>query len=60
MTAVPHPAANALYTLSIGSDEFETIVAQNAGNPAQAKADATSVIGNMASFIGDLGARRCA
>ena len=53
---VPHPAANALYTLSIGSNDLETIFPQDAGNPAQANADATSVIGNIATFIGDLGA----
>ena len=56
MTAVPHPDANALYTLSIGSNDLETIFPQDAGNPAQANADATSVIGNIATFIGDLGA----
>ena len=53
---VPHRAANALYTLSIGSNDLETIFPQDAGNPAQANADATSVIGNIATFIGDLGA----
>jgi phospholipase/lecithinase/hemolysin len=55
-TAVPHPAANALYTLSIGSNDLETIFVQDAVNPAQASADATLVIGNIAIFISDLAA----
>jgi phospholipase/lecithinase/hemolysin len=54
--AVPHPAANALYTLSIGSNDIKTILTQDAGNPARAMADASSVIGNIATFIGDLAA----
>ncbi len=55
-TNVPHPAANALYTLSIGSNDLKTILTQDAGNPAQAISDATAVIGNIATLIGDLAA----
>jgi phospholipase/lecithinase/hemolysin len=55
-TAMPHPAANALYTLSIGSNDLKTILTQDTGNPAQATADATAVIGNIATFVGDLAA----
>ena len=52
--AVSKPAANALYTLSIGSNDLRTILTQDAGNPAQAMSDATAVIGNIATFINDL------
>src|ERR1700730_17559015 len=45
--AVPHPAANALYTLSIGGEGLQTILTRDAGNPAQANADAAAVIGNI-------------
>src|SRR5258708_38532341 len=37
--AVPHPAANALYTLSIGGEDLQTILTRDAGNPAQANAE---------------------
>jgi phospholipase/lecithinase/hemolysin len=50
---VPHPAANALYTLAIGAEDLFTIFA---GDPSQANADATAVLGNIATFIGDLAA----
>jgi phospholipase/lecithinase/hemolysin len=53
---VPHPATNALYTLSIGSNDLETIFARDAGNPAQAAADAAAALTNIATFIGDLAA----
>lgn len=53
---VPHPAAHALYTLSIGSNDIKTILVQDAGNPAQAQADAAAAIGNITTFIGDLAA----
>jgi phospholipase/lecithinase/hemolysin len=53
-SAVPHPATNALYTLSIGTNDIETIFALDAGNPIQAAADAASVLGNIATFIEDL------
>jgi phospholipase/lecithinase/hemolysin len=55
--AVQHPAANALYTLSIGGEDLQTILTRDAGNPAQANADAAAVIGNIATFVGDLAAR---
>ncbi len=54
--AVPAPAPNALYTLSIGSNDLDYIFAHDAGNPAQALADASAVLGNIASFVGDLAA----
>jgi phospholipase/lecithinase/hemolysin len=54
--ALPHPAANALYTLSIGSNDIATIFALDAGNPPQAAADAAVVIGNITTFVGDLAA----
>ena len=53
---VTQPAANALYTLSIGSNDLLTIFAQDAGNLAQATSDATAVLGNIGTFIGDLAA----
>lgn len=54
--AVPAPAPNALYTLSIGSNDLDYIFSHDAGNPAQAVADASAVIGNIASFVGALAA----
>jgi phospholipase/lecithinase/hemolysin len=54
--AVPHPAANALYTLSIGANDLFTIFTTDAGNPTQAAADAKAVLGNIATFIGLLAA----
>lgn len=54
--AVPTPAPNALYTLSIGSNDLDYIFSHDAGNPAQALADASAVIGNIAVFVGDLAA----
>ncbi|MGH7109520.1 MAG: SGNH/GDSL hydrolase family protein [Stellaceae bacterium] len=56
-TDVLNPAANALYTLSIGSNDIKTILVQDAGNPAQAEADTAAVIGNITTFIGGLAAR---
>jgi phospholipase/lecithinase/hemolysin len=53
---VPHPAANALYTLAIGAEDLFTIFTLDAGNPTQATADATAVLGNIGTFIGDLAA----
>ena len=51
---VPHPAAHALYTLSIGSVDLANIFTLDSGNPAQATADATAVLRNIGIFIGDL------
>ncbi len=51
---VPHPAAHALYTLSIGSVDLANIFALDSGNPAQATADTTAVLRNIGIFIGDL------
>jgi phospholipase/lecithinase/hemolysin len=56
VTNVPHPAANALYTLAIGAEDLFTIFTLDAGNPIWANADATAVLGNIATFIGDLAA----
>jgi phospholipase/lecithinase/hemolysin len=51
---VPHPAANALYTLDIGTNDLATIFTLDSGNPAQATADATAVLRNIGIFVGDL------
>lgn len=56
-TAVPHPAANALYTLSIGSNDVMTILAHDSAHPLRAVSDAIGAIRNIATFIGDLAAR---
>ena len=53
---VPLPAANALYTLSIGGNDLMTVFAMDSGNPAQMAADATTVAANIAVFISDLAA----
>jgi phospholipase/lecithinase/hemolysin len=55
-SAVPHPAANALYTLSIGANDIQTLFALDAGNPTQAAADSAVVIANIGRFVGDLAA----
>jgi len=49
--AVPHPAVNALYTLSIGSNDLDYIFAADAGNPAQELLDSQAVLGNIADFV---------
>ncbi|HJU15443.1 MAG TPA: SGNH/GDSL hydrolase family protein [Stellaceae bacterium] len=55
--AVPHPAANALYTFSIGANDIETILTRDAAHPLRAVSDAIAVIRNIATFVGDLAAR---
>lgn len=54
--AVPTPNPNALYTLSIGSNDLDYIFAHDAGNPVQASLDAQSVLANIATFVGELAA----
>jgi phospholipase/lecithinase/hemolysin len=53
---VPTPVPNALYTLAIGGNDLFTIFTLDAGNPTQAAADATAVLGNIGLFISDLAA----
>jgi hypothetical protein len=55
--AEPSDIATATAALSIGGEDLQTILTRDAGNPVQANADAAAVIGNIATFVGDLAAR---
>ena len=52
----PHPAANALYTLSIGGNDVIDAVPAYAAHPASAVADVQAAVGDELSFIGGLAA----
>jgi phospholipase/lecithinase/hemolysin len=53
-TAVPHPAANALYTLSIGANDLLSILADTGLSAQQQTADVTDAVANEVSFVNDL------
>ena len=52
----PHPAANALYTLSVGGNDVIDALPAYATDPSAAMADVKAAVGNELSFIGGLAA----
>ena len=50
----PHPAANALYTLSIGANDLLDAIPVYASNPAGAVADVTAAAANEVKFVASL------
>jgi phospholipase/lecithinase/hemolysin len=50
----PHPQANALYTLSIGSNDVINAISAYAGNAAAATTDIQQAVNNEAAFLNDL------
>lgn len=51
--ATPHPARNALYTLSIGSNDFDNIFSHET-NPLFVQNDLGQVLGNIVGFVAAL------
>jgi len=51
---VPHPSADALYTLSIGANDLLDAIPQYAAHPTEAVADITAAVTNEINFIGAL------
>jgi phospholipase/lecithinase/hemolysin len=56
LVQVPHPGANALYTLSIGANDVLDAIPDYASHPATALADIQDAVNNEIGFIGDLAA----
>jgi len=56
LVQVPHPSANALYTLSIGANDLLDAIPVYATNPTEALSDIQTAIGNEVAFIGGLAA----
>ncbi|MBV9812062.1 MAG: SGNH/GDSL hydrolase family protein [Acetobacteraceae bacterium] len=52
--ADPHPAANALYTISIGNNDVLDAISAAASNPAAATADVGQAVVNETAFLGAL------
>lgn len=50
----PHPAAGALYTLSIGANDLLDAIPAYAGNPTQALADVQAAVNNELGFVSAL------
>jgi phospholipase/lecithinase/hemolysin len=50
----PHPAANALYTLSIGANDLLDAIPDYASNPTLAEADVTAAVADEVKFVGSL------
>jgi phospholipase/lecithinase/hemolysin len=50
----PHPAANALYTLSIGANDLLDAIPEYASNPTLAEADVTAAVADEVKFVGGL------
>jgi phospholipase/lecithinase/hemolysin len=50
----PHPAANALYTLSIGANDLLDAIPEYASNPTLAEADVTAAVADEVKFVGSL------
>lgn len=53
----PHPKANALYTLTIGSNDVLGAITAYQTSPATAMSDISTAVQNEADFINDLAAR---
>lgn len=53
--AVPHPAAGALYTLWIGSNDLESIL-ESRPTPTQAATDIRAAVSNIVTFVNGLAA----
>jgi phospholipase/lecithinase/hemolysin len=53
---VPHPEANALYTLSIGANDLLDAIPAYANNPSQADADIQAAVNNESLFLQGLAA----
>jgi phospholipase/lecithinase/hemolysin len=53
----PVPQANALYTLSAGSNDVFDAIAAYPTNPSAAAADVTQAVANETAFVSDLAAR---
>lgn len=52
----PHPAANALYTLSIGANDVIDAIGAYAGNPSSALADVQTAVQDEIAFVSGLAA----
>jgi phospholipase/lecithinase/hemolysin len=50
----PHPAANALYTLSIGANDLLDAIPDYASNPTLAEADVTAAVADEVKFVSRL------
>ncbi|MBS0561418.1 MAG: SGNH/GDSL hydrolase family protein [Proteobacteria bacterium] len=53
---VPAPSANALYTLSIGSNDMLDAIAASATNPAGARSNVMKAVANETNFVATLAA----
>jgi phospholipase/lecithinase/hemolysin len=50
----PHPAAGALYTLSIGANDLLDAIPKYASNPTLAEADVTAAVADAVKFVSSL------
>jgi phospholipase/lecithinase/hemolysin len=50
----PHPAAGALYTLSIGANDLLDAIPDYASNPTLAESDVTAAVADEVKFVGSL------
>ena len=53
-TQVPKPSASALYTLSVGSNDIDSILADTSLTPTQQTADVNAAVANEIAFISHL------